>query len=495
MTLVQIIAIVIALVLVALAGFFIMRKSQKNTLVKWIILLIVFAIVLTWILPYGYYDGATYYEYGMSRTGFTHIPNILYNLMYMEGDRIIYLLSLGAFYGVLSKARGYKKLVGNLAKFFKGKEYLLVAISTILFTVLSAFLSQTLIVLLFVPFVISIMREMKLDKITAFVATFGAILVGTMGTIFGGDGFYWFNNYVSVTASTGMVYRIIILAVTFLLFNFFTFMHLRKVLKDNNSEEVIEDPFEGEKLEKKAYAWPTAIVLGLLFIISILAYVDWSGTFGITIFDTFHQNIIDFKIFGFDIFNQLLGANSQLSKAFGYWNLFQASILLIVLSLILALINLVKPNDIIDGFAEGMKKISKPLLLVLGAYMVMLIAYMSPFIPTFTNAIATHIKSFNPYFTSFIALISNIFHVDFGFTGYIVAPYFTVTYAEYVDIIHTIFTSTYGLVGFFAPTSAVLLIGLSYLKLDYKKWLKYIWMFLVALLVLLLILFTILTYI
>ena len=46
-----------------------------------------------------------------------------------------------------------------------------------------------------------------------------------------------------------------------------------------------------------------------------------------------------------------------------------------------------------------------------------------------------------------------------------------------------ILQSTYGLASFVAPSSAMLLVGLSYLDIPYKDWMKYIWKFLVAMLV------------
>ena len=58
----------------------------------------------------------------------------------------------------------------------------------------------------------------------------------------------------------------------------------------------------------------------------------------------------------------------------------------------------------------------------------------------------------------------------------------------------TIMTSINGLVSLVAPTSVLLVTGLSMYDVSYKKWLKAIWEFAVIVLVILLILFTILTY-
>ena len=52
----------------------------------------------------------------------------------------------------------------------------------------------------------------------------------------------------------------------------------------------------------------------------------------------------------------------------------------------------------------------------------------------------------------------------------------------------------YGFVQVFMPTSCLLLVGLSYMKVDYKSWFKYIWMFAVAMVVVLIIFVSIVMY-
>lgn len=494
MTIAQIIGLIVVLVLTALGGFLIVKKSKKNDLAKWITLFILLSIALTWVFSYGYYNGAEFIDYGMNQQGLSDIPNLLYYSINFAGDKIIFLLILGAFYAVLARCNGYKKLVKNIASKFNGKELILALIASLLFTAMATLFTQSFVVLLFVPFVISILLEMKLDKITAFCVTFGSLLIGTLGLTYGGEGAYWFNYYVQTGVTTAIVYRLIVLVVAFILFNFFTILHAKKVLNDEKVNEMEADPFKVENVDENGRTWPVIIILVLLFIISILGYVNWESNFGITIFKTFHEWLLGLQIGKFAVFKVILGTLAK-DAAFGAWNLFHASALLVVISLLVALIGRLKVNDIIEAYGEGFKKLGKPTLLFVGTYMVMVAAYMSPFAPTITNTIFKSIETFNPFLVSIIAFIGNVFHADFGFTGYVVATYFTSTFGTNLEVIHTIFTTMYGFAGLFMPTSAVLLIGLSYLDIDYKTWIKYIWIFVVAILVILLILFTIMTYV
>ena len=494
MTIAQIIGLIVVLVVAVLCGFLIVTKSKKHDLVKWISLFIGISVALTWIFTYGYFNGAEFFDYGMNQQGLSDIPNLLYYSINFAGDKIIFLLALGAFYAVLSKCSSYKKLIATIAKKAKGKEIITVLVSSLLFTAMTSLLSQTFIPLIFVPMVITILLEMKLDRMTAFSVTFGSILIGTLGVTYGGEGLYWFNHYVNATVTTGIIYRLLILVVAFILFNFFTVTHVKKVLNGKKVNEIEADPFKVEKAEKNAKNWPSIVLFSILLVFIILGYTNWEGIFGISCFTKFHEWLLGLKIGELAIFSKILGTLA-VEAPFGAWNLFHASILLVIISIVAALIGKISLDEFIESYGEGFKKIGKGLLLFVGAYLVMVAAYMSPFIPTITNLMFKGIEAFNPYLVAFDALIANTFHIDFGFTGYVVTTYFTNTYAANMEVIHTIFTTMYGFVGLCIPTSAILLIGLSYLDIDYKSWIKYIWIFVLAILAILLVLFTVMTYI
>lgn len=496
MTIAQIIGLVVVVLLAALGGFFIVTKSKKHDLAKWVSLFILVAVALTWIFTFGYYNGAEYVEYGMYQQGITDIPNLFYYAINFAGDKIIFLLALGAFYAILSKCNGYKKLVVTIAEKLKGKEILFALVSSLLFAAMASVFSQSFVALLFVPFVVSIALSMKLDKLTAFCVTFGSILIGTLGVTYGGEGLYWFNYYTQTTLTVGILYRLIVLVVAFILFNFFTVLHIKKVLAGKKVNEVTADPFKVEKVDKKAKVWPVITLLSVLFVLVVLGYINWNGNFEIECFGKFHEWLIGLKIGGFAIFGKLLGT---LNAAFGAWNLFHLSILLVILTVVLAIISRVSLNDFIESYGEGFKKIGKGLLLYIGVYVIMIAIYDvntgTNAMSTLSNVIFKNIETFNPYLPTLNALIANVFHVDFGFTGYTVAASLMTTFGSNVEVIHTIFTTMYGFVGLCIPTSGMLLIGLSYLDIEYKTWMKYIWMFVLAILVILLVLFTVMTYI
>ena len=164
------------------------------------------------------------------------------------------------------------------------------------------------------------------------------------------------------------------------------------------------------------------------------------------------------------------------------------------MSVIVAFVEKVSFNDYLKNFGEGAKKMLKPVCLYVLVYTVFVAAYMSPFIPTITNWAYGLTKKFNPFIATAVAFVTSIFHADLGYTGYVVGQFLNASYAENISLIHTLYVSTYGIVQVLFPVSGLLMVGLSYLKIEYKSWFKYIWMFTVLMLVALLILATIVYY-
>lgn len=494
MTITQIISLVVVLVLAALGGFFIVRNSKKHDLVKWISLFVLLAMALTWIFNYGYITGTEFTDYGINRLSFTDVGNFMYYAVYFAFDKLFLLLAIGCFYAVLSKCKGYKKLVTNFAAKLKGKEIIVILVSSLLFTAMGSLLSQNFIALVFVPFVVSILLAMNMDKLLAFSATFGSVLIGMLGTTFGGEGAYWFNYYSGTATGDSMIYRLVVLVVGFILFNLFNVLHAKKVLKDKNVNEVEADPFKVEKVTGKTHVWPYIVVFSVLFVLVVLGFIDWEANFGITCFGKFHEWLIGLSIGEFAVFDEIIGTVGA-RYGFGAWTLYQLGTVLFVISFIVAIFSRIKLDDLIDAFADGFKKMAKPMGLFVGIYMIMIVIYTSPVVPNIAALMIKATSKFNPYLVTLLSLISNTLLTDFGFSGFLTGAYLTAINPDSLGIIQLIYTSMYGFVQLFVPTGAILLIGLSYLGISYKDWMKYIWIFAVSLLVILLVLFTVVTYI
>lgn len=468
-----------------------MKKIFKeNDLVKFVTIAILATLILTWIIPGGSFSGTTFTDNGLTRIGLSEASlSVVYAVSFFL-QQIIFVLVIGAFYGVISLTNGYKELVTRCAKFVKGKEIPVVLVISALIALFVSISSQVLAAIIFIPFIITVLLRANLDKKMAFVTTFGSMFVGMIGATYGTEGLYFFNYYMGTDLTTEISMRFGILAIAYVLFNLFNVMYLKKVLASKKTiDESKEDKFAVEKTsKKKTKVWPIVLLLAVVAVFTVLGYVRWEEQFEITCFTEFHTWLTELKIGEYAIFSYILGGAS----AFGTWELYSIFTVLFVVMIIVSIIYKVSLDDFINGISSGLSKMAKPTMLMVLGYAVFVLIYWSPIVPTITNWILS--EKFNPFLTTIAAFISSVFTADFGYVGYSIGSFLTSAYADNMNQIFVIYPAMHGIVQMIAPTSVILLAGLSYVGISYKDWMKHIWKFIVSLLVVLVIVFALLTY-
>lgn len=470
---------------------------EKHDLVKLTLIAIVFTLVLTWIVPSGIYQGGSVVG-EIKRTGFADL--FLAGMMSVSFflQQILFVLAVGAFYGVLTTMDGYKKLVGNLANKIKNHEIIFLTITSILIAGFTSITTNIFVIFLFIPFLISIIRKANLDDMTAFTTTFGSVLIGVLGATYGTEGLISFTNYLKyyTTATVGIeiLVRAGILVLALVLFNFFNITHAKKVLEAKKSnKEINEDLFEVEEpKQKKVKTWPVSVGLITLLIFAILGFIDWSNNWDIEIFNTFHEWLLKLSIGDYQIISYLLGENAT---AFGAWQLSNIIIIMAFVLIILSTIYRVNFDNLMEGLGNGIKKVLKLTGVMFFIYIIFVFMYWSPIVPTIVSWIEGLGSGFNPFLSTLSASVSTFFHIDFGYTGYALGNLLATYEGDSFNIAYVIYTTMNGFINVFAPTSVIAMIGLSYCNIPYKKWFSYIWKFLVGMLVCLLVIFALLTYI
>jgi len=484
------------------------KLFKEHDLVKIISLMLILVVVLTWIIPTGgFTTGGSFTEGEMGRIGLAHISYGFIFALQNYSIQVVFLLMIGIFYGVVTKTNMYKSLVSRLAKLGKGKEVIFALVTSFVVALLSSILNNTLILILFMPFLVSVLLRMGLNKMSAFASTFGSILVGVLGATIGTDGLLGFIQYIGyggseVTITTELVVRAGIFLLAFILFNFFNVTYIKKNLdKKSKDNEIQDDVFQVEEPKKKAKCWPMILVFVILIIFAILAFVSWEEVFGLEIFKTFHENVLKVSIGNIPIFSDILGAsllpnlNNQLFPELGVWYLFDYSILLAIVTIFIAIASRMKFNDFLTNAYEGLKKFIKPALFLVFAYMVFVFLYWSPIMPTILNEIGNITDAFNPFISTIEAALGSFFNSDLGYLGFSLNYHIGTLAGTEGNIVFLIYATIYGLIQFITPISVFLLFGLSYMNISYKKWMGYIWKFFIGMLVCLLVIFALLTYI
>lgn len=458
------------------------KKEKRLDLVKVSGLMVLITVLLTWIIPQGTFSGSSMSITEITRVGIFDF--FTYGLlgMYYFTVLVTFIFVLGGFYQVLSRIGGYQSLIKKLGKLFKGKEILFSLIVSFIFTGISAVTNEYILLLAAVPFVLSIAKELKLDKLNGFNITFGAILIGTIGSMYSTKIVGMNVNYLGIEYSTLWYIKLIILVLSFAIFSTLNIAHLRKTLNTKENEKLV-DEFVPTNVTEKKQIWPVVIVLSIFAIISIMAYLPWSDVFGITWFETALESIQSFEIFDSTIFSYILGN----INAFGNWDIFGIQALMIITTLILKWIYKLDLDEFLTSYGEGFKKVGKLVVLLLLSYLVLEFAVMYPVIPTIVDWFIGLSNNFSVFLTTVAGLFTSLFTVEYQYTISLIGLYLQSMFSDSVNQISLILQTTFGLASMIAPSSAIMLIGLSLCDIKYKDWLKYIWKFVLAIFVIVII--------
>ena len=474
------------------------KKSNHGTFI--VLGIVILAVtILTWIIKGGTW---TYGSEGGALATFTANEEVtsqginevflaIYYAINYYLIQLVFLGILGIFYGVVSKTKGYKVMIKKIASLFKKNEMLFILLTSLLIAVFTSFTTQPIVVLAFVPMLYSVAKELKVNKVSAMLSTYGALAVGLMGVTYGSYGLYYAMQSMKLEIGDGILFRAIILVIGYLVLNVFTLIFNKS--KSSKKAELVEDNFELVDDESKGKAIPYIILFAVLFVFAILGYIGWDSAFKIDIFTNFHEWLTTKVVIGqneFPIFAKVLGNIG----AFGTWDPFVMGYLMLIALIPVAIFSKVKFNQTCDNALAGLKKMAKPIVLVSLAYTVFVLCYWSGITTSIVNFFNSGDK-FNPYLLGLGNSIADFLHVDVEYTGFALSQFYATKFADSTNLIVAIMTATSGFTALFVPTSVFMLIGLSLSDLSYKDWFKAIWKFVLALAIVLCVLFTIFTFI
>lgn len=483
----------------------VMEKFEKNELFKIIALSFLIVVLLTWIIPAGSYASGAYTKgitepqgfFDLSRTPLIAVTNLI--------QYAVYFIVLGGLYGVLNKTGVYSRIVNNVASRANKKVFLITV--TVLFAVLSSTLGLTWGFVLIVPFIGAVLMKMGYSKLSAFMATFGAILIGCLGNTFSYGVTYYFINVfgTSLIDKKILLGQIIILIITLVLYisALLKVSSLEEVKledkhkknKKNTKEEVKDDvviPFYDENDIQEKNALPLIIISITCFVITLIAMFDWSDVLKINFFSDLYSKLNEVTIGKYPIFSNLLGKMTM----FGNWTIYDLIIFMVPIIFIIAWIYSVKLDDLIDGFKKGAKEVLPVAFYSVLANIILVVMFSTSTGDnigfTIMNFILSLTKKFNIVTMTLATIINSFFYNDLGtLVGSGMAPVANL-YNNDTSIITLIITSIYGLVMLIAPTSVVLISGLSFFNVSYKEWMKTIWKTVLILLAILLVVFIVL---
>lgn len=462
---------------------------KKHNLFKVVTIIMFVTVVLSWFLQ-GTSFQTELSALEIARVGIFDILSYSIGAVSYFGYIPLIILAIGGFYGVLHKTNSYHNLVDKIVKVAKKeKRWIPLTIVIVAFAILSSIVGQPLFLLFFFPFAITILLGAGYDKITAVLSTVGAVMVGYIGSTLSFSNLEVINSVFNVEMNSLLWVKALLLVLSTALLIVFTVLRANKNF--NTKVKLSELGFE-EKVNKKAKMWPVILTFSLVLVVFVLSYLDWENVFSITVFADMLKSIQDFKIGEFHIFGDLLGEVA----AFGQWQILQAPALILLATILVALLSKIKLDDFLDSYLEGLKKAVKPAILALMVHLILMIAvYHQNVLTIVSRFFSTSAKNpVNVFNLSLAGLITNLFTPDVLYStqvsGIYVASFLEAGKALQIAAIN--WQAIYGFSMLLVPTSSILLVTLSYLNVSYTKYIKSVWKFLAAL-VLLIIVFMLIT--
>jgi len=485
---------------------------KKSGLFKVLLAVLFVVVIASWFISASMFDPQTgsvmsltdiftqYYGLDLKsiQIGFFDIFKLIFATLMYFGEKLIFILSVGAFYGVLAKTGKYRAWIDKLAEKFKGMETTVVIAISIILILISSFTNLGILLFMFIPMLVGLVIALGYDKTTAFISTFGAVILGEFGSTFGHNISASINGALGTVLKTGIGYRLILLAfgIAFLII-----FIIKSKRNKNDAKEL--DSFIGEKSSNKYSVVPLFVVFGILFVLLILGCTVWSDIFKTNVFETMHNNIMATKIGKAEVFKNITGiyynlffsSNSTVTPslgALGTWGLQEMSIIILLASLLVGRLYRMKHSEVLNSMIDGAKKLLAPALLVLFAHTILIASQY--YYPTVGDAILKLTSKFNVLTSSLTMALGSLFNMDVSYIASNVIPQI-MTKGGNTTIIMLMSQGIYGIISLMAPTSIMLILGLSYLNLPYGEYIKKCWKYILILLAILIAFLLILSFV
>lgn len=444
---------------------------KKTGLFKIIMFTLLGILLVTWFVPASYFTDGNLSSLGMNRVGFFDFFQLLFGTFGFAYfiQIFILLVSIGALYGVLVKTGKYGALIEKIASKFEGKEQVFLIAAAFLIAALTSVFDYGLLLFIFIPAIISIILAMGYDKITACITTFGAILIGTIGTTLGYNIVGVINEQINGTLTTALPYKIGMFVLCFAALVVYL-LKVKKTNKVDKEDAKTIDMFAGEKISNKYSVAPIIVIFSILFVLLIMGCTAWNSTFGINVFTDFNTKVSEVSIKGFAIFGNLLGT----VNAFGNWYYAEMTIMCLLAALLLGRFYRMKHRDMFSYMAQGAKNMLAPALMIVLVYAVIYFAGNTMFYPTIADFILKATSKFNIFFSTIAMILGSALHVDMLYVASYVIPQLAAQDVN-TTVLAVLIQGIYGVTMFVAPTSVILVLGLSYLNIPYKEWIKKTW--------------------
>ena len=457
------------------------KKYSKFDLLKWIGGLFLILVVLTWVIKSGQFASGEFSQADYEPLGLLDLIRLPISTIVNYSNYGILILAIGGMYGVMNSTGAYSTLVEKVASKFANKKKVFLSLTVTTFGLLSAITGLQWVLIILVPLFVAILRKLNYSCMSSFMATVGAILVGNLACIYGFNVCGYLNYYIGLELNQDIFTKVILFIMLIVLLTLY-------ISKHDKHEVIAEDVKESMvKTDQKRSVWPLAIILCITVLFLLVSGYNWYYGTGYNGFTEIYENMAN----NYNWLNNVIGQYSPL----GYWGPTEFIMVLLVASMLIAWLYSLGLKNTLNSFVEGCKLALRPAFYVVLAsiiiYAILGTSTGNNVYFTISNAILGLSENVHALVMSLFTFVSGLFLNDFSyFVGYMSSPLInSYTNVEMHSYMALIMQTIYGFVMMFVPTSMLLVGGLSYLKINYKDYIKYVWLLLLEILIVCLILF------
>lgn len=447
------------------------KKIKDLSVGKLIAIMFLIVFALTWVIKTATVADGKITVSGTSPLGLLDLIRIPFGTAVNFIHVGLLIVVIGGFYGILNETGVYSKIVKKLESTLS-KKFLIV--SMLVLILLSAMLGINFLLFALVPFIATILFRLGYDKVTVMAATIGSILIGNVGALYSSyinTPVKWF---LQLDVHNQIIFKIVALAIMTLLYVVYV---VSRADKKKVTKKELEIPLYEDKVSSKKSIVPLVVILIVGFLFSIMAMYDWFYTWDISIFKEFHETLPTITVFGYPLFSNLIGSVNFL----GNWTIYDLTILLTFLSILITWIYGIKVNVAIEKFLDGAKKMVKPAFFVIMSniifYAISVTQSSSNISYNIFDMILDLTVGFNIFITMLVTMVASIFYMDFTQFSSIFSSVVKVNIVNTSSfpVIALIMQFIHGLMMFILPTSSMLVLGLVYFNVSFKEWITYIW--------------------
>ena len=444
-----------------------MKKFRMPTAYTILFGIVLAMILLTWVVPSGQYDytadgepiAGSYHRVESEARPLTDLFTAPVEGFYQGIDIAAFILMVGGFLGVVAKTGAIDAGIAHIIRKLKGRESLLIPILMIAFALGGTTFGMAEETIAFYPLVLPIMIAAGYDNVTAVATILLGAGVGTLGSTVNPFATGIASGFAGVSLGSGILLRIIILAVLLALTIWYVMSyaarvkadHGKSLMADRRSEYLEHFSALGNE-EDKPLTGKQKVAL-IIFALTFLVMI-WS--------------VIPFDEMGLPI------------PTLGWW-FPELSALFLAASVLLGLLCRLGEQNIVESFVSGAAELLGVAFIIgisRGITVVMNAGRITDTILNLGESALTGMGALGFILLIYLIYLPLSFLIPSSSGLATLSMPIMAPLADFSgvgrELVITAFQSASGLINLITPTSAVVMGALAIGRVPYDRWLKFV---------------------